>query len=675
MKEFFLDIDRALYLFINGTLSNPVLDPVMRAFSEWPWPGVFMLLVCAALIPRYRSRIIPPFLLSVIAFGLSDGLAGMIKEIVMRDRPFLSLSSVNTPETSSSFSFPSAHASNTFAFAIGMYHYLRKPALAFIVIASLVSFSRVYLGVHYVSDVIGGAALGAGSFFTVRAVFDKIRSAYRDNRAAGLFLILLVLSIPLRLLYLKYGPLDLIGDEAHYWEWTRRLDLSYYSKGPVIAWLIALTTWIGGNNTVAVRFLAPFLLFFSSLFIYKLTAEMLRDRTAGALAGSLILTIPLFAVYGIIMTIDAPFLFLWCITLWTFWHAIHDGKTHYWYVTGALIGLGFMTKYIMLFFYPCALIFLLVSRQDRHWLKTVHPWLSAVLGMIVLSPVIIWNARHGWVTFLHTAGHANLDEGFNISFRTLSDFVLSQIGILTPLFSLICFAVIRKMRRMFPEFDREKTFLFSFSLPVLIFFLFKSIQGKVEANWAMVSYPSLIILVSFYIVRGWSGLGRKFRVLVATSLLLIAPLSIIIHFPSLLHLPQHMDPSSRLKGWQELGAEASKVYEEMKKEGPLFVFSDNYAISSELAFYMKGNPITYCAPLGRRMNQYDMWPGFETLAGYNALFVTFDSGEIRPILKDKFERYERVLITFTTRQGITKQFTFVRFYNFRGGDFLEIKNY
>jgi len=675
MKEFFFGIDKALYSFINGTLSNPVLDLVMRFFSAWPWPGILMLITFAVLLPRYRSQLILPFLLSAIAVGISDGLAGMIKDIVMRERPFLVLPSVNTPETSSSFSFPSAHASNTFAFAVGMYYYLRKPALAFIIIAAIVSFSRVYLGVHYVSDVIGGALLGAGSFFMVNTIFKKIKELLMENRAAGYFFLLLVLSIPLRLLYLKYGHLDLIGDEAHYWEWTRRLDLSYYSKGPVIAWIIAFTTWIGGNNAVAVRFLAPFLLFFSSFFIYKLTVDQFHDKTAGALAGALILTIPLFAVFGVIMTIDGPFLFLWCLALWTFWRAIALEKPGYWYLTGALIGLGFMTKYIMLLFYPCALIFLFLSKRDRPLLKTVHPWLSAVLGTLVLSPVIIWNARNGWVTFLHTAGHANLEGGFTISLSRFFDFFFSQIGILTPLFVVLAFVLIIKFRNSFPEMDREKTFLLSFSLPILAFFLLKSLQGKVEANWAMVAYPSLVLLVSWYVVKGWSGFNRRFRIFTAASLLFIAPLSIIMHFPFSLPLPQDINPATRLAGWQELGEEASKVYDEMEKEGPLFVFSNSYTIASELAFYMKGHPVTYCAQLGRRMNQYDLWPGFENLIGYNALYVPSRNGEIPQILRDKFERYESTMITLTTRQGIIREFTLVRFYKFKGGHFPESSTY
>ena len=57
----------------------------------------------------------------------------------------------------------------------------------------------------------------------------------------------------IRLWYLQQGYLELSPDEAHYWEWSRRLDWSYYSKGPFVAYLIALSTAIGGATELFVR--------------------------------------------------------------------------------------------------------------------------------------------------------------------------------------------------------------------------------------------------------------------------------------------------------------------------------------------------------------------------------------------------------------------------------------
>ena len=73
------------------------------------------------------------------------------------------------------------------------------------------------------------------------------------------FLILLVGLSGLNLLYVWKCPLDLCGDEAHYWEWARHIDICYYSKGPVVAYLIWLATHIGGDRPFAIRTVAVLL--------------------------------------------------------------------------------------------------------------------------------------------------------------------------------------------------------------------------------------------------------------------------------------------------------------------------------------------------------------------------------------------------------------------------------
>ena len=84
-------------------------------------------------------------------------------------------------------------------------------------------------------------------------------------------------------------------------------------------------------------------------------------------------------------------------------------------------------------------------------------------------------------------------------------------------------------------------------------------------------------------------------------------------------------------GWKELGEEVSKVSNSMPATKPVFNSPDKYQVSSEMAFYVRGNPFTYCINLGRRMNQYDLWPGFEHFNGYNAIFVDTANIKTAPV--------------------------------------------
>jgi len=79
-------------------------------------------------------------------------------------------------------------------------------------------------------------------------------------------------------------------------------------------------------------------------------------------------------------------------------------------------------------------------------------------------------------------------------------------------------------------------------------------------------------------------------------------IAFIAHFPFLVPLPGKINPLTRLMGWKELGEEVSRVYDGMPSTAPVFIFSNSYQVSSEMAFYVKGNPFTYCINLGRRMN-------------------------------------------------------------------------
>jgi undecaprenyl-diphosphatase len=481
-----------------------------------------------------------------------------------------------------------------------------------------------------------------------------------------------------RLFYIQYGPLDLAPDEAHYWEWSRRLDLSYYSKGPVIAYLIALTTRIGGDNVFSVRVLSPFLLSLGSFFIYKLSKDMFGNEKIGILSGLVLQITLLFAAYGILMTIDSPFLFFWCLALWLFWKAVSDKRVDYWYYTGIIIGLGFLAKYIMAFFYISALLYLIFSKEDRYWLKNIHPYLAVILSIIVISPVIIWNASHDWVTLLHTAGHINIHDGFRIEFKDFFEFVGSQIGLLNPFVSgLIIYFLLLDIKTS-SKWPREKKYLLFFSMTVLIFFLMKSIQGKVQANWAMVSYPAIFVLFSYHIITGWKNFTMKLKSLIVFSLAFSVLLSSLSHFPSALHLPPNIDPSTRLKGWNSLGKEIGSIYDSLSKQGHVFVFSDSYQISSELAFYIRSHPITYCVNLGRRMNQYDFWTDMNSEAKkirqnrkqnyrniINGIFVTIGDREIPREIAESFDKYEKRMFKVYDNSSFLREYSIFIGYNFK----------
>jgi undecaprenyl-diphosphatase len=157
-----IDLDRELFHAINHGWANPVLDAVYpwitRLQNLWPFLVVLAALLATKGGPRGRRCL----LLIAVAVAISDPLAvRVVKPLVERERPCVELSDVRLlASRKSSLSFPSAHAVNLFAAATVIAHHFRRIGILALGIAAFVSFSRVYIGVHYPGDILGGALLG-----------------------------------------------------------------------------------------------------------------------------------------------------------------------------------------------------------------------------------------------------------------------------------------------------------------------------------------------------------------------------------------------------------------------------------------------------------------------------------------------------------------------------------
>jgi len=177
----------------------------------------------------------------------------------------------------------------------------------------------------------------------------------------------------LRLAFLIWGGLDLSPDEAHYWEWSRRLDLSYYSKGPLIAYLIAGLTLIFGTSAFAIRLGAVGLSLLGAWALYRLGRELYGRPEPGALAVVGLQLTPLVWAGSLITTIDPPFIVIWTLGLWAAHRALSSGSTGAWLLVGLAIGVGSLAKYAMLFALPSLVLYIWLAPECRASPERIPP--------------------------------------------------------------------------------------------------------------------------------------------------------------------------------------------------------------------------------------------------------------------------------------------------------------
>ncbi|MEK6703981.1 MAG: glycosyltransferase family 39 protein, partial [Planctomycetota bacterium] len=206
----------------------------------------------------------------------------------------------------------------------------------------------------------------------------------------------LVLGVSLaRIVYLAWlCPYTLIEDEAHYWEWSRRLDWSYYSKGPGVAWAIAAATRLLGDHEYAVRLPAVISSAIAALSLAGLARDASGEKRAGFFAAACFQLVPMFFTTSMLMTIDMPYAACWSVAAWAAWRAFDRSSPGAWATLGLAIAAGIAFKYTMLLLIPGILAFAVVRRHDARP-RPVGPIIAGSLSLLGLVPILVWNSSRG----------------------------------------------------------------------------------------------------------------------------------------------------------------------------------------------------------------------------------------------------------------------------------------
>jgi 4-amino-4-deoxy-L-arabinose transferase-like glycosyltransferase/membrane-associated phospholipid phosphatase len=681
-------LDIGLFHFINGTLSNPLFDWLMPLLSggngvmRWFVPLAVAVIVAMLCFGKARLRLCALMIFLVVALG-DPLVVNTIKHAVARPRPCITLPNVvERLGCTHTGSMPSAHSANWFAATMIMFLFYRRSLWFMLPMALAVSFSRVYNGVHYPSDVLAGMILGAGyavaltvtleaawqffgkKFFPLwhaqlpslvnpvqsskskiqslgsnAEIKSKIQNPKSEIEWLRLGAILIFVMLVARWIYIASGMIQLSQDEAYQWIWSKHLALSYYSKPPGIALIQFVGTHIFGDTAFGVRFFSPLFAAILSLMLLRFLAREIGARAAFWLL--LIATAtPLLGIGAILMTIDSPLVLCWTWAMVAGWRAVQpDGKTRDWFVTGLAMGLAFLCKYTAFYQIICFAIFFTLHPPARIHLRKSGPWLALLIFCVCTLPVLIWNSQHNWITATHVAGNAGLHGKWHPTLRYFWDFIFQEFALLNPIFFVgAIWAMIGcwKFRRERPLW----LYFFCMNAPVFLGHLIWSFHSRILPNWLAPAVPPMFCLMVVY----WNARLRDGSRLVKPFLtigLALGFFAVAIMYDSNLAgkitgrpLPGEKDPSRRVRAWKQAAAFAETEREKLQQQGkPAFIICSHYGITGLYSFYIPqarrdvttSEPLVYSADSDVPQNQFYFWPKYNYLnqrKGQNAIFVS-----------------------------------------------------
>jgi len=456
-----------------------------------------------------------------------------------------------------------------------------------------------------------------------------LKNAVANKKTYWLIAVLLIFTI-IKLFVAVH--MDLNSEEAQYWTWSKHLQLSYYSKPPMIAYLNWFSTFIFGNTVFGIRVNAVIIGLLISVVSYLLSFELFKNQNAAVLAALITNIFPFLLNSSVFFTTDSPLLLFWLCAMLFYWKALETDKLKWWLLFGVSLGLGALAKYSMLLIIIPLVLF--AWKHQREILKSRSFYLSILIGLAIFSPVIYWNIGQNGVGVLHLAylaGVGNHPHSVGQIASNILVFTLGQIAILLPFYQYQ--KIYRKLRQK--TLTRQEAFLI---LPVIITFLIFLVvsanrESEAYINWAMFAYMGMPILFSHYALKDHrlKFNGRIFLVMIAAFFLFIgltSPKNKVVPLGKL-------NPANKMIGWSQLAAKVDSMKDSLPP-GSCYVFSSNYHIASELWFYQKGQPETYLLNLNSRMTQFDLWPGIEQFRNSGKIGIFVDWIKIDQKIKTGF---------------------------------------
>lgn len=472
--------------------------------------------------------------------------------------------------------------------------------------------------------------------------------------------LLIVLSTLFRLAWAAgIGPGN---DEAYHYLFTTHRDWSYFDHPPMLALIAsagrALT---GGVDSLFTLRLGFVLLFAGSTWLMARLTERRYGASAGLFAA---IALNVSAYYllaaGTFALPDGPLLFFWLLTLDRLDAAFErPERLGPWIGVGLAWGGALLSKYHAVFLPAGALVYILVEPRARGCLRRAGPYLAAVIGLLVFSPVIVWNATHHWASFAFQGG------------RALGTWRLDPVSLAISLFGPAAYLLPWIWFRLVQILVREgrtalrgtgNRFLICQAIVPLAAFTALACVRPLLPHWTLVGFLSLFPLLGRDWEAHWTAAPRRFvrRLgLVAVVPIVIGVLAVVEARTGFLQegrpgglalLRPSSDPTAEMTGWEQ-------VADELEGRGLLnkpgtFLFTSFWYHSGQLAFATRGSTTPVLCYNGRGdARSFAFWSRPEEWVGQDGILVAVNDHPNEPQCFDRWFARLEPITSFEVKRG------------------------
>ncbi len=293
-----------------------------------------------------------------------------------------------------------------------------------------------------------------------------------------------------RIVTLWFNRTDLFVDESQYWLWGERLDFGYYSKPPLIAWVIRAVTEIAGSDAPFwVRLPGAVFHAAAALILGGLAARLYSAR-AGFWAAVTYATLPMATLGSLLISTDTIMAPFFAAALLFYFRAAESGRSSFAALAGVALGLAFLAKYAAVYFLVGAAFAALLLPALR---LSLRGWLAFGLAFAAtILPNLLWNLANDLATVEHTMDNAGWVRGDNwlaaLNPAGLAEFLFSQFVVVGPVvFAALLWGYVR------PGSPTGRA-LALLSIPALVIVCVQALLAQAYANWGVAAYFAGTIL-------------------------------------------------------------------------------------------------------------------------------------------------------------------------------------